>query len=940
MTLRKFAVAALLWLLWCSGALAQAVTFDTLRTCVGITLSGGNLTAAESGSANDLYAPVNANIPASGAKVYFEFVQGPGYSDGTGIGMNIGLYNGYFYPQPTLLNNNQGSMQAPATCHDGFLGSGPAPGNGGTTALTSVGYFASGVVDLGANAGNGFAPVATWASWKTNTTNIGIAVDTVNKKMWARINGGQWDNNASDNPATNTGGVDISALLLTPLTPVVTFRNSGGGQITGQFASGSWSFAAPSGFSQLSAIAPANPQISSGINGVASTGVTGSSSTGLLCGAPSCDGSMQFNFLTDAQSTAGSRFPAGALGPIAAPLCDGVHDDAPALRWLADSITATVLRNNPSARITVNFPAGGNCMWKSCPSSLIAQAPFGGFTNVNLNVTGATMTSSGGCSEWGVGGVEFDGSQGVGSGGGAVEQDNFNSSSAGDTCVTMVNSGDEKFYPIGRWVTVAGQGLQIDSFPPNYANWEYAKVASTPTGQVCFTAPLQHAYPATGVVDLNGGLSPPGQRCANVYCGGPGRLVRMAGNWDGTFHVTGGTWIWDNEIHWAARTVINDNVTFTSGNQWCWFPSFIQTGILNNNNYPNCSVEVDKEIGSLTLNSSNINTLIVQSGSINSITLNNSNTGFNGTPPVLNCNNSSSNMFMGTGYGSQPESFFGTNCRFTTSPTCCSFNNSITIDGTNWTYTRGQIKSVNVLCNNGACPQPWWTTGGPMHMHATNIGNGNNELTVLTSTLDATSHTIVNVSLSGANLPPPGGTSLAWIVDPMRNWNCSNCTGSPFALEASMPPAQGVPIETYSNRTYTCTNNLPNVPNGIALDAGADSFPLFGAWQNVTVNVTQADTNPSDTGPLAFFTTGWTIDTGTGATSFLGNGNENIDLKHTGTRIITGTATIGLQGSDVFAAPGINTWVANGPSVGTANTWGNGPAAQCPVFNVTWQLAR
>jgi hypothetical protein len=39
-----------------------------------------------------------------------------------------------------------------------------------------------------------------------------MAVDLTNQRAWFRINGGNWNNNATYNPATNTGGYDISAM--------------------------------------------------------------------------------------------------------------------------------------------------------------------------------------------------------------------------------------------------------------------------------------------------------------------------------------------------------------------------------------------------------------------------------------------------------------------------------------------------------------------------------------------------------------------------------------------------------------------------------------------------------------------------------------------------------------------------------------------------------
>lgn len=44
---------------------------------------------------------------------------------------------------------------------------------------------------------------------------ICIALDLGNSKVWFRKNGGNWDGNATHNPATNTGGISLSTLVAT-----------------------------------------------------------------------------------------------------------------------------------------------------------------------------------------------------------------------------------------------------------------------------------------------------------------------------------------------------------------------------------------------------------------------------------------------------------------------------------------------------------------------------------------------------------------------------------------------------------------------------------------------------------------------------------------------------------------------------------------------------
>lgn len=41
---------------------------------------------------------------------------------------------------------------------------------------------------------------------------IDLAIDLTNRKLWVRVNGGNWNNNPAGNPATNSLGISISGL--------------------------------------------------------------------------------------------------------------------------------------------------------------------------------------------------------------------------------------------------------------------------------------------------------------------------------------------------------------------------------------------------------------------------------------------------------------------------------------------------------------------------------------------------------------------------------------------------------------------------------------------------------------------------------------------------------------------------------------------------------
>jgi len=77
---------------------------------------------------------------------------------------------------------------------------------------------------------------------------FGVAVDFTNSKIWFRQNGGSWDG-TTDDPATNTGGTSIAGFA-TPAFACAWLNGANTIAVTARFASGSWGFAAPSGFGQ------------------------------------------------------------------------------------------------------------------------------------------------------------------------------------------------------------------------------------------------------------------------------------------------------------------------------------------------------------------------------------------------------------------------------------------------------------------------------------------------------------------------------------------------------------------------------------------------------------------------------------------------------------------------------------------------------------------
>ena len=145
---------------------------------------------------------------------------------------------------------------------------------GGANLGVGVGTTASSYANLGNSAttgNNGLATGTIWANGAStgisvgaysNTQIVGVAVDLDNRKIWFRHSpSGNWNNNASYNPATNTGGVTIPAGTMVPF---VTFGGSGGlanNVVQADFGSTAFSGTVPSGFTAGWPIPAAAPSL-------------------------------------------------------------------------------------------------------------------------------------------------------------------------------------------------------------------------------------------------------------------------------------------------------------------------------------------------------------------------------------------------------------------------------------------------------------------------------------------------------------------------------------------------------------------------------------------------------------------------------------------------------------------------------------------------------
>jgi hypothetical protein len=84
-----------------------------------------------------------------------------------------------------------------------------------------------------------------------STSRIGCALDLLNNKIWFTLNGTIWNNDtiANQNPATNTGGLNLATMTLNagPYFAGASFLSASEG-VTANFGATAFTYAIPSGF--------------------------------------------------------------------------------------------------------------------------------------------------------------------------------------------------------------------------------------------------------------------------------------------------------------------------------------------------------------------------------------------------------------------------------------------------------------------------------------------------------------------------------------------------------------------------------------------------------------------------------------------------------------------------------------------------------------------
>jgi hypothetical protein len=172
----------------------------------GITLSNGNLTATMVSGGN---SSVRSVANKTSGKYYAEY---------TWSTLNTQSYVGISLAS-TLISDMANSF------------------------LSTVMAGSNGNIHVNGGGGGSF-------STSGNGDTVCIAVDFTNNRFWARTNSGNWNNSGTADPATNTGGIDISSIAWSGGTCAGCTHVGGGSAATANFGAAGFTYGKPSGFNE------------------------------------------------------------------------------------------------------------------------------------------------------------------------------------------------------------------------------------------------------------------------------------------------------------------------------------------------------------------------------------------------------------------------------------------------------------------------------------------------------------------------------------------------------------------------------------------------------------------------------------------------------------------------------------------------------------------
>jgi len=627
---------------------------------------------------------------------------------------------------------------------------------------------------------------------------------------------------------------------------------------------------------------------------------------------------------TDAQHVTLDTNAGTTLSAVSTAITYGT-DDAP--KFVTFNTWARA-NQGASNQVVLTIPNGKSC-WFGSASSVsgvtLLNAWAAGIHNLIVEGTGATINS--------VNGFGFQlGGQGIvqiGISPAGGQSARIQSVSAGATQITLtsasLSAGYISRFSAGRWIMLGGLNTQAlwnspFGFPPNlhYFEWRQITNVNAGTGVITFDKPLSNSYLSTWPLYNDGDAF-------EVDAGGPATIYALNDTWNTTVEYRGLTISQDGQTYAQSRNVTYRNVTFTGANGG--IPTQNETWSAINTTCIFCNMEVDKLIGTVTLDTATWSEIKFQSSSTDLLVMRNSTVtlDISGTPKQAQITDStiaslSLNAFA---YGVSPGPVVCTRCAIASFVFDGGISQSRAAD---YSMSSGVISFANTNASSSDPDQRVFAPGANIFWAApgfTTIGLFQSQAL----TQDATN--IYIQTNEAAGFPSITGTPQ-FHTSAVPQFTCDACTGDPTLVATNIQSGAtaATPLAQYSQRTFTPTSAQGNL----------GSLFVKGKIVSLDINVTQAYTGSGSatlnpTGQFHQFTvkqSNWT--------TF--DWFPVINLKQAGERIITPSgvtcngvsAPTGCAGDSLGTALPEAVWIQDSIVPFMGSTLSGGTA---PTFTIT-----
>lgn len=610
--------------------------------------------------------------------------------------------------------------------------------------------------------------------------------------------------------------------------------------------------------------------------------------------------------------------------------CNNTGDDAPAFK-----AANTWARANQGSlnQVVLTAPSGSVCVFNSNQTYSgvnISNAFSSGINNFLLDGTNVAIKEGTASFFLGGNGLCYIG---IASASGCSAR--IQTVSASSNTVTLTSgsfgSGYLSRFAVGNWIMIGGldvQGQYGFAFgdPPNNQWFEYRQITNinSGTGVITLDRPLTNSYLSTWP------LYNPGDNFHSDN-GGPATIWKMNDFWGSTLEYRGVTITQAGQTYAVARNVTFRSITVTGANGI--IPSMNENFSVFGMSAASADMEVDKLIGTLTLDNVTIFKIAVQSSSTDRLIISNSNIQqFAGTPKRADISDTSitTSWFLGArGYGVSYGPITCTRCAVTGFDFTPGLLQNRPSD---YTMSSGLITFANTAASGG-------DTAQRIFVPDTNLMFGGSGLLSIglfksqTLTQDPT-NTYLQTNLAGGFPLGAGTGTFRSAVIPQ--FTCDTCTGDATMVAASVQAGAtpNTPLGQYGSRSYTPSSS----------PAAVGAIRSRGKLTSLTIDVTQAYTGSGAS--TLNVTDQFVLNTMDQASWTTYNWVPQINLKQAGTRVITtsgttcnGSGTTGCagdvcvapSGSGCFAPPS-TMWISDGISPYINGTFSGGVN---PQFSVT-----